>query len=84
MVDPSDSPMARVEASPMGERDERRPSSRPPRLMQVVSNSKAGAEQESESDAEVKKPDSSTRSQEDSARSAASKRSRPPYLRLVD
>jgi len=85
MVDPSEASMARVEASPMGERDEvRRPSSRPPRLMQVVSNSKAGAEQESESDAEVKKPDSSTRSQEDTARSAASKRSRPPYLRLVD
>ncbi len=63
----------------------RRTSSWPPRLVPTAAPSTStevpAAAKASES--EVKKPDSGPRSQED-ARSAGAKRSRPPYLRLVD
>lgn len=72
-----------AEVVPGSERGEgaRRPSSAPPRL--VVSKSEPSAEAEAVG-GEVKKPDSSTRAQEGAARTAGAKRSRPPYLRLVD
>jgi stringent starvation protein B len=83
-ADRHESAMARLDGSTMGDRRDagRRPSSHPPRLVQVVSRQAPDAGQELEP--EVKKPDSSTRPQEDAARSAAGKPSRPPYLRLVD
>jgi stringent starvation protein B len=69
------------------EREGRGPGSAPPRL--VISRSEVGAPPEASAEAEavageVKKPDSSTRPQEGAARTACAKRSRPPYLRLVD
>jgi stringent starvation protein B len=64
----------------------RRTSSWPPRLVPAAAPSTSteapAAAKTSESDA--KKPDSGPRSQDDAARSAGAKRSRPPYLRLVD
>lgn len=79
------------DSTPGSEREEgaRRPGSSPPRLVvskpEVVSKSEPSAEAaEAEAVAgEAKKPDSSTRPQE-AARTAGAKRSRPPYLRLVD
>lgn len=71
----SDAPAA--QAAARGE--VRRPSSTPPRLVQVVGKSEpvgeAGEPDVSSSD--------SKRPQEDVSRPAATKRSRPPYLRLV-
>ncbi|HWO10466.1 MAG TPA: ClpXP protease specificity-enhancing factor SspB [Polyangiaceae bacterium] len=55
---------------------ERSATPRPPRLMQVVSNPNPAPEQAPEAAA----PDASR----DEARPPATKRSRPPYLRLVD
>jgi stringent starvation protein B len=55
-----------------------------PRLVKpeaVASQPEAGA---SAAPGEGKKPDSGTRPQEGAARTAGAKRSRPPYLRLVD
>jgi stringent starvation protein B len=54
-----------------------------PRLVPaaVASQPEAGA---SAAPGEGKKPDSGTRPQEGAARTAGTKRSRPPYLRLVD
>jgi hypothetical protein len=75
-------------------KDVRHPSSRPPRLVQVVSKpevapaASASKAAEAADAKDAKKPDSSTRTQEDAARPSATpsatKRSRPPYLRLVD
>ncbi len=57
----------------------RRPSSTPPRLVQVVGKSEPVGEA---GEPDVGSSDSK-RSQEDVSRPAATKRSRPPYLRLV-
>jgi stringent starvation protein B len=69
-------------------KDVRHPSSRPPRLVQVVSKPEvtpaASQAAEAAEAKDAKKPDSSTRPQEDASRASATKRSRPPYLRLVD
>jgi stringent starvation protein B len=65
-------------------KDTRGPSSRPPRLVQVVSNPKPAPLTSKAAEPESKKPDSSTRPQEDASRPPTNKPSRPPYLRLVD
>ena len=76
----SDAPAA--QAAARGE--VRRPSSSPPRLVQVVGAPKSEDVSGGEAgEPDVNKPDSSKRPQEDVSRPAATKRSRPPYLRLV-
>jgi stringent starvation protein B len=78
-----------------GSKEGRAPSSRPPRLVQVVSNPKPAPAASGSSAApqqvaakanepDSKKPDSTTRSQDEASRPPANKPSRPPYLRLVD
>lgn len=56
---------------------------RPPRLVQVVSNP-TGSESSDSELADADAPRSSDAPARDDARPAAAKRSRPPYLRLVD
>jgi stringent starvation protein B len=63
-------------------RDARGGTARPPRLVQVVSNP-AGSES-AESQVDTDAPRSSDAPARDDARPPATKRSRPPYLRLVD
>jgi stringent starvation protein B len=70
-------------------RDPRVPTQRPPRLVQVVSNPQAPdrepAGQPSEAvSAEAAQGSDEAPQREEAARSPATKRSRPPYLRLVD
>jgi stringent starvation protein B len=64
-------------------RDVRGSTPRPPRLVQVVSNS-AHSESDDSQLADADAPRSSDAPTRDDARSPATKRSRPPYLRLVD
>ncbi len=85
----------RPELQPAGARaegDRRTPTSRPPRLVQVVSKpegseaasaSQPSASQSSASESAGHRPDAAP-SREDSVRPVPAKRSRPPYLRLVD
>ena len=75
-----------ADAAPASEREEgaRRPSSAPPRLVVSRGEAESKSEPNAEAVGEVNKPDSSTRPQEGAARTAGAKRSRPPYLRLVD
>jgi hypothetical protein len=84
---------AEVETSSARRSDEIRPAvvrreargatPRPPRLVQVVSNPN-GAESSDSEVADTDVPHSSDAPARDDARPAATKRSRPPYLRLVD
>jgi stringent starvation protein B len=91
--DDGDEPSTRrSEAAAQGEprREARVATPRPPRLVQVVSNPESGSSDQPSASAEaVQRSDEAASQREEAGRSPgasspATKRSRPPYLRLVD